>query len=150
VFDVNKSLEGSLTQTQNSSITLYLTAFDCDKRNDVARYNFGVQSPGIKWLQDIPVDERPPMLISHAITEGKVIDPAKVVGVGNHARAHPLYSGWNIMTMLSLRLSQGRQGVYVTHLIFWFVSLVELLCVCLLFNSDTRSSTWATFGWRQK
>lgn len=75
-------------------------------------YNFGVQSPGIKWLQDIPVDERPPLLISHALTEGKVIDPTKIVGTGNHARAHPLYSGWNIMTMLSLRLAQGRNGIY--------------------------------------
>jgi hypothetical protein len=69
-----------------------------------------VQSPGIKWLQDIPADQRPPLLISHALTEGKVLDPKKIVGTGNHARAHPLYSGWNIMTMLSLRLAQGRNG----------------------------------------
>ena len=47
------------------------------------------------------------MLISHALTEGKSIDPTKIVGEGNHSRAHPLYSGWNIMTMLSLRLAQG-------------------------------------------
>jgi predicted NAD/FAD-binding protein len=75
-------------------------------------YNFAVQSPGIKWFQDIPADQRPPLLISHALTEGKVVAPDKIVGVGNHSRAHPLYSPWNIMTMLSLRLAQGRQGVY--------------------------------------
>jgi len=75
-------------------------------------YNFGVQSPGIKWLQDIPSEERPPLLISHALTEGKSVDPTKIVGTGNHARAHPLYSGWNIMTMLSMRLAQGRNGIY--------------------------------------
>jgi len=36
----------------------------------------------------------------------------KVRGTGNHARAHPLYSGWNVMAQLSLRLVQGRNGVY--------------------------------------
>jgi len=98
---------------QNGSNYVEVTKNPSDgKLNIENTYNFGVQSPGIKWLQDIPADERPPMLITHAVTEGKEIDPAKVVGVGNHARAHPLYSGWNIMTMLSLRLSQGRQGVY--------------------------------------
>ena len=66
----------------------------------------------VKWMQEIPADQRPPLLISHALTEGKVIDPTKIVGTGNHARAHPLYSGWNIMTMLSLRLAQGRNGIY--------------------------------------
>lgn len=75
-------------------------------------YNFGVQTPGVKWLQDIPSTDRPPMLISHAMGEGKIIDPEKTTGVGNHARAHPLYSGWNIATMLSLRLIQGRNGIY--------------------------------------
>jgi len=75
-------------------------------------YNFGVQSPGVKWLQDIPSTERPPMLISHALGEGKEINPSKVLDHGNHVRAHPLYSGWNIMTMLSLRLVQGRNGIY--------------------------------------
>ena len=39
--------------------------------------------------------------------EGKVIDTAKIRGGGNHARAHPLYSGWNVMAQLSLRLSQA-------------------------------------------
>ena len=52
------------------------------------------------------------MLISHALGEGKSIDPALVRGTGNHARAHPLYSGWNVMAQLSLRLVQGRHGVY--------------------------------------
>jgi hypothetical protein len=82
------------------------------KLNIENTYNFCVQSPGIKWLQDIPAAQRPPLLISHALTEGKVINPDKIVGTGNHARAHPLYSGWNIMTMLSLRLAQGRNGIY--------------------------------------
>ena len=52
------------------------------------------------------------MLISHALGEGKAIAPGKVRGTGNHARAHPLYSGWNVAAMLSLRLVQGRDGVY--------------------------------------
>lgn len=75
-------------------------------------YNFGVQSPGVKWFKEIPAGERPALLISHAMTEGKVIDESKIVGTGAHFRAHPLYSPWNIMTMLSLRLAQGRQGIY--------------------------------------
>ena len=75
-------------------------------------YNFGVQTPGVEWLQKIPPLERPPLLISHALGEGKAIDPELQRGTGNHARAHPLYSGWNIMTMLSLRLAQGRDGIY--------------------------------------
>lgn len=75
-------------------------------------YNFGVQSPGVKWYKEIPADQRPPLLISHALTEGKEVNPSKIVGTGAHFRAHPLYSPWNIMTMLSLRLAQGRQGVY--------------------------------------
>jgi predicted NAD/FAD-binding protein len=52
------------------------------------------------------------MLISHALGEGKSIDPALVRGTGNHARAHPLYSGWNVAAMLALRLIQGKDGVY--------------------------------------
>ena len=27
-------------------------------------------------------------------------------------RAHPLQSAWNVMTVLALRLIQGRQGIY--------------------------------------
>lgn len=52
------------------------------------------------------------MLISHALGDGKSIDPKKIVGTANHARAHPLYSGWNVMAMLNLRLVQGRNGIY--------------------------------------
>jgi predicted NAD/FAD-binding protein len=52
------------------------------------------------------------MLISHALSEGKSIDPKMVRGTGNHARAHPLYSGWNVAAQLSLRLIQGRDGIY--------------------------------------
>ena len=48
--------------------------------------------------------QKPPMLISHAMGEGKTIDPATIRGTGNHARAHPLQSAWNVMTLLSLRL----------------------------------------------
>merc|ERR1719198_447788 len=78
-------------------------------------YNFGVQTPGVKWLTDIRAAERPPLLILHAMGpkgNEKVINEDLVRGSGNHARAHPLYSGWNIMTMLSLRLAQGRNGYY--------------------------------------
>jgi predicted NAD/FAD-binding protein len=75
------------------------------------QYNFGVQTPG-PGVYDLPLDEKPVMLISHALGEGKFIDEKLVVGTANHARAHPLYSGWNVMAMLSLRLVQGRDGIY--------------------------------------
>jgi len=97
---------------QNGSNYVEISRNTDGKINIENTYNFGVQSPGIKWMQDIPASERPPLLISHALTEGKTIDETKIVGEGNHSRAHPLYSGWNIMTMLSLRLAQGRQGFY--------------------------------------
>jgi predicted NAD/FAD-binding protein/cytochrome b involved in lipid metabolism len=72
-------------------------------------YNFGVQTPGINELE---LSQKPPMLISHAMAEGKTIEPSLIRGEGHHARAHPMPSGWNIMTMLTLRLIQGRNGVY--------------------------------------
>jgi len=75
------------------------------------QYNFGVQTPG-PGIYDLPLDQKPVMLISHALGEGKSIDPALVRGTGNHARAHPLYSGWNVMAQLSLRLVQGKNGIY--------------------------------------
>jgi len=75
------------------------------------QYNFGVQTPG-PGVFDLPLDKKPVMLISHALGEGKEINPDLVRGTGNHARAHPLYSGWNVMAMLSLRLVQGKQGIY--------------------------------------
>jgi predicted NAD/FAD-binding protein len=52
------------------------------------------------------------MLISHALGEGKTINEKLIRGTGNHARAHPLYSGWNVAAQLSLRLVQGRDGVF--------------------------------------
>jgi len=70
------------------------------------RYNFGIQTPG-PGVADLKLDEKPVMLISHALGEGKKIDSNLVRGGGNHARAHPLYSGWNVMAQLSLRLCQG-------------------------------------------
>lgn len=75
------------------------------------QYNFGVQTPG-PGVYDLPLDKKPVMLISHALGEGKAIDEKKIVGTANHARAHPLYSGWNVMAMLSLRLVQGKNGIY--------------------------------------
>jgi predicted NAD/FAD-binding protein len=72
-------------------------------------YNFGVQTPEMVVK---PLEEKPPMLISHTLPEGKEINPDKILGSGNHVRAHPLYSGWNIMTMLSMKLVQGRNGIY--------------------------------------
>jgi len=75
------------------------------------QYNFGVQTPG-PGVYDLPLDEKPVMLISHALGEGKSIDKKLIVGTANHARAHPLYSGWNVMAMLSLRLVQGKDGIY--------------------------------------
>jgi len=70
------------------------------------QYNFGIQTPG-PGVADLKLDEKPVMLISHALGEGKKIDANLVRGGGNHARAHPLYSGWNVMAQLSLRLCQG-------------------------------------------
>ena len=75
------------------------------------QYNFGVQTPG-PGVYDLPLEKKPVMLISHALGEGKSIDEKKIVGTANHARAHPLYSGWNVMAMLSLRLVQGKNGIY--------------------------------------
>jgi hypothetical protein len=75
------------------------------------QYNFGVQTPG-PGVFDIPLEKKPVMLISHALGEGKSIDDKLVRGTANHARAHPLYSGWNVAAMLSLRLVQGKDGVY--------------------------------------
>lgn len=75
------------------------------------QYNFGVQTPG-PGVYDLPLHKKPVMLISHALGEDKKIDPTLVRGTGNHARAHPLYSGWNVMAQLSLRLVQGRDGIY--------------------------------------
>lgn len=51
-------------------------------------YNFGVQTPGVN---ELPQWAKPPMLISHALGDGKVVDPNLIRGTGNHARAHPLY-----------------------------------------------------------
>jgi predicted NAD/FAD-binding protein len=70
-----------------------------------------VQTSGVK-VHELPLQKKPVMLISHALGEGKAIDPALVRGTGNHARAHPLYSGWNVAAQLSLRLVQGKDGVY--------------------------------------
>lgn len=75
------------------------------------QYNFGVQTPG-PGVFDMPLEKKPVMLISHALGEGKSIDDKLVRGTANHARAHPLYSGWNVAAMLSLRLVQGKDGVY--------------------------------------
>lgn len=72
-------------------------------------YNFGVQTPEANKLA---MSEKPPMLITHTLGEGKTINPEKIVGTGNHARAHPLYSGWNVAALLALRLIQGRNGIY--------------------------------------
>jgi len=75
------------------------------------QYNFGVQTPG-PGVYDLPLHKKPVMLISHSLGEGKSIDPSLVRGTANHARAHPLYSGWNVAAMLSLRLVQGKDGIY--------------------------------------
>ena len=75
------------------------------------QYNFGVQTPG-PGVYDLPLDQKPVMLISHALGEGKEIDSKLICGTANHARAHPLYSGWNVMAMLSLRLVQGQNSIY--------------------------------------
>eukprot|EP00804_Cyclotella_cryptica_P003752 CCRYP_008922-RA/>CCRYP_008922-RA protein AED:0.11 eAED:0.11 QI:0/0/0/1/1/1/4/0/450 len=74
------------------------------------QYNFGVQTPG-PGVYDLPLDKKPVMLISHALRQGKSINPKLMVGTANHARAHPLYSGWNVMAMLSIRLVQGKNGI---------------------------------------
>jgi len=72
-------------------------------------YNFGVQTPEAVVL---PLSQKPPMLITHALGEGKTIDPSLIRGTGNHARAHPLYSGWNVAALLMLRYAQGKDGIF--------------------------------------
>lgn len=74
-------------------------------------YNFGVQTV-YRGIDQWDLDKKPPMLISHAMADGKEISKDLVRGTGHHARAHPMPSGWNIMTMLTLRLIQGRNGIY--------------------------------------
>jgi len=75
------------------------------------QYNFGVQTPG-PGIYDLPLDKKPTMLIGHSLGEGKAYDPFLIRGQGSHARAHPLYSGWNVAAQLSLRLVQGLDGIY--------------------------------------
>ena len=72
-------------------------------------YNFGVQTPEAVKLD---ISEKPPMLITHALGDGKTIDPKLIKGTGNHARAHPLYSGWNVAAVLLLRFIQGKDGIF--------------------------------------
>lgn len=88
-----------------------VTRLSDGKINIENQYNFGVQTPG-HGVYDMPLDKKPVMLISHALGEGKSIDKALVRGGGNHARAHPLYSPWNVASQISLRLCQGRNGLY--------------------------------------
>jgi len=88
-----------------------VTRLDNGEINIENQYNFGVQTPG-PGVAELPLAKKPVMLISHALGEGKKIDADLVRGGGNHARAHPLYSGWNVMAQLSLRLCQGRDGLY--------------------------------------
>eukprot|EP00560_Eucampia_antarctica_P005963 CAMPEP_0197824904 /NCGR_PEP_ID=MMETSP1437-20131217/2093_1 /TAXON_ID=49252 ORGANISM="Eucampia antarctica, Strain CCMP1452" /NCGR_SAMPLE_ID=MMETSP1437 /ASSEMBLY_ACC=CAM_ASM_001096 /LENGTH=759 /DNA_ID=CAMNT_0043424709 /DNA_START=118 /DNA_END=2397 /DNA_ORIENTATION=- len=88
-----------------------VTRNDDESINIENQYNFGVQTPGL-GIYDMPLKDKPAMLISHSPGKGKIIDPELVRGTGNHARAHPLYSGWNVAAQLSLRLVQGKNGIY--------------------------------------
>ena len=56
------------------------------------QYNFGIQTPG-PGIYDFPLDQKPVMLISHALGTGKAINAGLVVGTANHAQAHLLYYG---------------------------------------------------------
>ena len=96
---------------KRASNIVEITQKDDGTLNIENQYNFGVQTPG-PGVYDMPLDKKPVMLISHALGEGKSINEKLVVGTANHARAHPLYSGWNVMAMLSLRLVQGKDGIY--------------------------------------
>jgi hypothetical protein len=91
--------------TAGRSSSLEVTRLSDGAINIENQYNFGVQTPG-PGVYDLPLADKPVMLISHALGEGKSIDPKLVRGTANHARAHPLYSGWNVMAQLSLRLVQ--------------------------------------------
>ena len=74
------------------------------------QYNFGIQAPGV-GVYDLELDQKPVMLVSHALGEGKSIDQSLVRGVANHARAHPMFTVWNNLTMITLRLIKGCSGV---------------------------------------
>ena len=54
--------------------------------------NFGVQTPG-PVIYNLPLDQKPVTLISHALGAGKAIDAGLVVVTANHAQGHPLYCG---------------------------------------------------------
>lgn len=99
------------TVLKRASNYVEITKLSNGELNIENQYNFGVQTPG-PGVYDLPLEKKPVMLISHALGEGKTIDPSLVRGTGNHARAHPLYSGYNIAAQLSLRLVQGKNGIY--------------------------------------
>ena len=51
---------------QNGSNYVEISKDTSGKINIENTYNFGVQSPGIKWMQDIPVSVRTPRLNCNA------------------------------------------------------------------------------------
>eukprot|EP00666_Eupelagonemidae_sp_cell4sb_P002688 gene2688-2531_t len=63
-------------------------------------------------VRDLPVEQRPAMLITHGLYDHKSIDPKLNHRAENHARAHTIYSIPNMITMAMLHLIQGRRGVY--------------------------------------
>merc|ERR1712232_381429 len=73
-------------------------------------YTFGAQT---YKTRDLPLSERPPMLITHGLFDDKKsIDPNVTHRSESHARAHTIYSAGNLITMFMLHLIQGRRGVY--------------------------------------
>ena len=77
---------------KRASIYVEVTERPDGSLNIENQYNFGVQTPG-PGIYDLPLDQKPVMLISHALGAGKAIDAGLVVGTANHARVHPLYCG---------------------------------------------------------
>lgn len=99
------------TVLKRASNYVEVTRLDDASYNYENQYNFGVQTPG-HGVYAMDLKDKPVMLISHALGPGKSIDKATIRGGGNHARAHPLYSPYNVASQLALRLCQGKDGVY--------------------------------------
>ena len=83
------------------------------------QYNFGVQTPG-PGVYNLPLEQKPVMLISHALGEGKSIDPEKV-GLVRRERKQQIKITW-----LDGELKKCRTGLFYGNI---FVSSGSLFII---------------------
>ena len=83
------------------------------------QYNFGVQTPG-PGVYNLPLEQKPVMLISHALGEGKSIDPEKV-GLVRRERKQQIKITW-----LDGELKKCRTGLFCGNI---FVSSGSLFII---------------------